>query len=205
MTDGNIQSIKAITNFTLAHTELLAFQASLKVQDVADKTADLAAVNQELSATTQEVTASAEELAATMEELNRSSAGNVENINMLLNEGVQVDGILNQMVDNIKNLTHDVLQMDEIAENVAEIADQTNLLSLNAAIEAARAGEQGRGFAVVADEVRKLAGQSKEAVNRVKTINQQISERSITTGDGALSVGESFKMYMDSANEMGDI
>lgn len=53
-----------------------------------------------------------------MEELNRSSAGNVENINMLLNEGVQVDGILNQMVDNIKNLTHDVLQMDEIAERM---------------------------------------------------------------------------------------
>lgn len=205
MNQGYNQFIKAIANFTLSHAELLAFQASIKVQEVADKTTELAAANQELSATTQEVTASAEELNATMEELNRSSLNNVESINDLLNEGVQVESVLGQMVDNINSLTVDVKRMDEIAENVAEIADQTNLLSLNAAIEAARAGEQGRGFAVVADEVRKLAGQSKEAVKRVKTINQTIHERSQTTGEGALKVGESFKVYMDSANKMGDV
>lgn len=201
----NIRFISALANFTLAHTELIAFQTALKVQEVADKTADLAASNQELSATTEEVTASSKELSAAMEKINLGFADNVSQINGLLSEGEKVQGILKQMVDNITELHSEVNKMDEINENVAEIADQTNLLSLNAAIEAARAGEQGRGFAVVADEVRKLAGQSKEAVKKVKLITNTVKERSDTTEQGALSVQKSLKAYMESSNKMGNV
>ncbi len=110
-----------------------------------------------------------------------------------------------QAVESVAKLDQGSRQIGDIIEVINEIADQTNLLALNAAIEAARAGEHGKGFAVVADEVRKLAEQAKSSTNEISEIIKMLSSAIDSTIDAVQASGEQINDGTSLAKEAGEV
>lgn len=122
----------------------------------------------------------------------RSMGDGIQNHVQLLNEkALETSNITQKVVKEIMELNADMQKIGDITNLIANISEQTTLLSLNAAIEAARAGEAGRGFAVVADEVKKLSDQTKEASQAINNLLVNIQEKSQKTADqvtGAIKI-----------------
>jgi methyl-accepting chemotaxis protein/methyl-accepting chemotaxis protein-3 (ribose and galactose sensor receptor) len=173
----------------------------------------------ELAADAVSTSASAiEELAVSIDHISQSSReteNSASHATKLAEQGGQlvqrasdeiqrVAGQVDQASGRIAGLVDRSREIGGIARVIKEIADQTNLLALNAAIEAARAGEQGRGFAVVADEVRKLAERTGQATDQITAMIQAIHEDTTSVVKGMEAVGPQVAIGIDIAKQAGE-
>lgn len=148
--------------------------------DTSGEATSASAASEQASANVQTVASASEELSASIEEISRQ----VESTTGIVREAVSAAQTTNDRIGGLAQLAQNI---GDVVNLISDIAEQTNLLALNATIEAARAGEAGRGFAVVASEVKELATQTAKATEQIEA---QVSEVQSATAEAVTAIGE---------------
>ncbi|BDQ33191.1 methyl-accepting chemotaxis protein [Pseudodesulfovibrio portus] len=181
-----------------------ADQVSAGADTQRDRTTQTATAMEEMNATVLEVarnSASSAESAANARTQAQEGSAVVKDAISAIQEVYELTSTLKQSMGQLGGQTTDIGQIMTVIE---DIADQTNLLALNAAIEAARAGEAGRGFAVVADEVRKLAEKTMDATKEVGTAIQVIQDAAASNIKSVETAARAVEQATDLANKSGE-
>jgi methyl-accepting chemotaxis protein len=154
-------------------------QVAAGASDQSNHLQDILSLIQNITASLEKVYTELGKVKANSEETSRLAEVGKKELDLLVKSIRDVREAFKVVTERLSALSGSVNQIGEILEVINGIADQTNLLALNAAIEAARAGEAGRGFAVVADEVRKLAEQSRASSDKIGALLANIGQETI--------------------------
>ncbi|WNJ96893.1 methyl-accepting chemotaxis protein [Vibrio ruber] len=175
-----IQNITPISShLTHSATELntVAEQSIEKSEQQLQAANSVASAMNQLQSSTQDMATAADEAAHAAQIASQKSQDSRQVLISATQYMTSLSEILTETEHNTQHLTKDADNVGEVLNVIRGVAEQTNLLALNAAIEAARAGEQGRGFAVVADEVRTLATRTQKSTDEIETIITALQQR----------------------------
>ncbi len=198
---NNVNRLADSLNQALSEVADSAALVMNTANEISSSSEEMAAGAQEQSAQSSEVASSVDEMTKTIMENTKNAsfaAETAKNSGDKAKEGgsvvedtisgmMRIASVVQKSANTVSELGKNSDQIGEIIQVIDDIADQTNLLALNAAIEAARAGEQGRGFAVVADEVRKLAERTTKATKEIANMIEQIQKE---TNNAVVSMSE---------------